>query len=378
MQLKIVLLLLFSIFNVNSSLNVPPEDTPENFLGSRYEWGFRAAKLCLSLCAHYKAVLLGHACLTAQEELDEAPPASEITTRFIKEKLAQSGLSTDLPIKVFDFGDVPADFFFMGAFYNKLLGLATQTDTQIQIALATINDLQAPEQAKATAQAFLLSMGFLINHEIKHLKNNDTQRIIAATAGITAALEVADFFVERTLPVFKKPKTHQEAGEQIVPLLHKACIKLFANGLIHRWYRKSIETAADEYALQKETNPQALYASANFLEGLRTANINTLIATTHLPKSYLTLYYEYWLNTEHPSELVRAQKMRAAAQKLENPPQKVTPTFTPVGWQSFYTRLFPGQKSIPCKQVEPATPAQSQKPNIAALMPWNFKKQGCC
>jgi|GEM_PF-226612 SSS family solute:Na+ symporter len=270
----------------------------------------------------------------------DVPP---IVINFCRAKLQEHGLNPgDVKIKIKE------DCGFIETFAKYCIAFAPKAAEEFKDALENPDD--------AANKNIIKVYSTFIDHEIAHLKGNDTVKRVAFLAVASLLSYGSTSYLIKSSPIsfaFQKPTQIKEffialGAYSVLNITNAAALKF-----IYARYAQYQENNADAYAIACATDPEALRYAARCIELSDNAILDFLCGNdqiiTAIPtinqwhmkvvRDYLVeahkeekspeefrewlkkqtntlIYLKYVCDPEHPSGIVRGQRMRAAADAL--------------------------------------------------------------
>jgi len=278
-----------------------------------------------------------------ERKIRSAPDASEVIIHFCHEKLKKHGLDpSQIQIKVKE------DSQFLETWGKNFIVFSPIADQELENALKDSSDTRSINIVKIYST--------FLDHEIAHLKNNDTlkrQGVLLGASALGYGIATGLMSLPHTNPLFQKATNKiglLKLG--VAYTIVNVGTSLFTQN-IYNWYARYQENMADAYAISHAKDPQALHYSATFLELVENSIIDFLCGANLHPsimsinrillmsirnmliRQYQTLKpkedFRTWvqqqstvlsqakfiLDPSHPSGFYRAQILRTAANALE-------------------------------------------------------------
>lgn len=128
----------------------------------------------------------------------------------------------------------------------------------------------------------------MIDHEIAHLKNNDSRARLLAVGGVFMVNAALSWFIKNLSLcrfLFEKPTNIKEFFTMIAAYSTLSASTDFFSKFLLNYLEFYQEKRADAYAITQATDPQALYAAATFFEEYNEHYIDFLCGVSPDPDS---------------------------------------------------------------------------------------------
>lgn len=274
--------------------------------------------------------------------IDNAPEAPPAVVEFCRKKAAEHGLNpNEIVVKAHGHD-------FIAALERRYIAFSPDCARDLDTYLSNPGD----EQSEAVVKIY----STLLDHELAHLKNNDSTKRMLAFVGSSVICSVISHYIRNRSCIsswFNTPTTFREFCIMWASYGVVGYLNVVVPQTIREWYAQRQESAADDYAIAHAKDPKALRSAAKFLERSESGIIEFLhnesawqrlgfakrmqmtmlqaLCKAEYARQAPSADFKTWISQqpdiiahvkeivdpEHPDGYKRAKKMREAADKLE-------------------------------------------------------------
>ncbi|MCL5875701.1 MAG: M48 family metalloprotease [Candidatus Dependentiae bacterium] len=315
-------------------------------------WGYWLAGLNLKLGLAQNVIgdltLSMIATKRLEMQIPTLPTVSENVLCWCHEKLKEHDMDPSaITIRVYDKQDI------MAAFFNNCLLFHSQVVQQLDQALHS-NDVQS--------RVIVQTYSTLLDHEIGHLKSNDSARFVACLAGTTTACGTLLAYLYKAThlkSLFCTPTNMKELFKSyfVVGAIGMTTRSIIQHG--NNAYSRHREALADDYAIMHAKDADSLICTAQYFERLDNQLIDILCNKESMVNPNLPETVQFFLIG------VRAHLHNAYTE--QNPAEEFR------AWLLKQTKLLDWIRFI-VDPLHPSYPSRVEKLNRAAE---NLKMQAC-
>lgn len=255
------------IFMICAATNVHPAFMTNYFYPGSYLW-FNVSHYLNAHGAFAWAVKDWVQYRNSVPSLPDAPPA---VTAFCRQKCAGNDISETVHVKI-------KQGAFLEAFGTTSIVMSKEVAHELDAALADM----ANEQSKRIVDIY----GFLIDHEISHLRGNDSVNRLGILALGNIAAHIIFSQLMNSSHLFEKPNSFKGFAKSYFAFGITSNIKGLFAGAAMVYYALHQERKADAYAVQRAQDPRALRGVAKFFEDCENQFFEFMEGNVNAPASF--------------------------------------------------------------------------------------------